>query len=190
MQPTLIREVLDSEGNVVPKWRTPNGDIVDAPTPGSIQISPFNPNLKWDITKDPVIQEYGETTVRGCEPIAGKKKTVQPWVLEKIREGMRLAVTEGTLAARFKGSTIAAAGKTGTAEYCDKYAQEQNRCQPGNWPTHAWSVAFAPYENPEIAVVAFVYNGGEGSSVAGPIVRRVLETYFELKAVDNAAQAP
>jgi penicillin-binding protein 2 len=190
MQPTLIREVLDSEGNVVPRWRTPEGDIVDQPTPGSIQISPFTPNMKWDITKDPVIQEYGETTVRGCEPITGQKKTVQPWVLQKLREGMRLAVTEGTLAQRFEGSTIAAAGKTGTAEYCDKYAQAQNRCQPGNWPSHAWTLGFAPYENPEIAVVAFVYNGTEGSSVAGPIVRRVLETYLELKDVDNAARAP
>ncbi len=51
-------------------------------------------------------------------------------------------------------------------------------------------VAFAPYENPEIAVVAFVYNGSEGSSVAGPIVRRVLDAYFGLKTVDNAAQTP
>jgi penicillin-binding protein 2 len=190
MQPTLIREVRDSEGNVVPKWRTPEGDIVDQPTPGSIQISPFTPNLKWDLTKDPMIQEFGETTVRGCEPIAGQKKTVQPWVFQKMHEGMRLAVTEGTLAKVFEGSTIAAAGKTGTAEYCDKYAQAQNRCQYGNWPTHAWTLAYAPYENPEIAVVAFVYNGTEGSTVAGPIARRVLEAYFELKDVDNAAQTP
>ena len=190
MQPTLIRDVMDSEGTVLTKWRTPEGDIVDAPTPGSIQVSPFNPSLKWDITKDPVIQEYGETTVRGCEPIAGQKKTVQPWVLQKLREGMRLAVTEGTLKDRFEGATIAAAGKTGTAEYCDKYAQAQNRCTYGNWPTHAWTLAFAPYENPEIAVVAFVYNGTEGSTVAGPIVRRVLDAYFGLKTVDNAAQTP
>ncbi len=190
MQPTLIHEVLDSEGNVAPKWRTAEGDLVDQPTSDSYQVSPFSPHLKWDLTKDPVIQEYGETTVRGCEPIAGQKKTVQPWVLQKVREGMRLAVTEGTLVKHFQNEAVAVAGKTGTAEYCDKYAQAQNRCQYGNWPTHAWTVAFAPYENPEIAVVAFVYNGTEGSTVAGPIVRRTLDAYFELKAVDNAAAAP
>jgi penicillin-binding protein 2 len=124
-------------------------------------------------------------------------KTVQPWVLDQVREGMRLAVTIGTLKDRFEdgfltaaGRTITAAGKTGTAEYCDKYAATQNLCIPGNWPTHAWTVAYAPFENPEVAVVAFVYNGGEGSSVAGPIVRRVLEAYFELKAIDLAKQAP
>jgi penicillin-binding protein 2 len=39
-------------------------------------------------------------------------------------------------------------------------------------------------------VLAFVYNGGEGASVAGPIVRQFLEAYFEIKAGDTAAQNP
>ena len=102
---------------------------------------------------------------------------------------MRLAVTQGTLsieAVGFQKVDIAAAGKTGTAEYCDEFAAAKNLCKPGDWPTHAWTVAYAPYENPEIAVVAFVYNGGEGASVAGPIVRRVIEAYFELKSIDVA----
>jgi len=169
MQPTLVREVLDSEGNVV---------------------QPFQPKMRWDITKDPIIQEFGETTQRGCEPIQGRMKTVQPWVISTIQEGMRRAVTDGTLKKEFVNATIAAAGKTGTAEYCDKYALARNRCVPGEWPSHAWTVAYAPYDNPEIAVVAFVYNGGEGASVAGPIVRQILNSYFELKAIDVAQQAP
>jgi penicillin-binding protein 2 len=197
MQPTLIRDVLDSEGNVIPMWRTPEGDMETEPVEGSQQISPFEPHVRWDMTTDPIIQEFGETTIRGCEPIPGATKTVQPWVFKTIQEGMRLAVTIGTLKDRFQdgfmyagGKAISAAGKTGTAEYCDKYAQAQNRCIPGNWPSHAWTVGYAPYENPEIAVVAFVYNGGEGSSVAGPIVRSVMEAYFELKAIENAPQSP
>lgn len=179
MQPTLIHDVLDGEGNIV-DMKDDNGN----------QISPFQPRMKWDLTKDAMIQEYAETTIRGCEPLSGKKKTVQPWVFQKVKEGMRLAVTEGTLKAHFEGSTLSAAGKTGTAEYCDQYAQAQNRCLYGRWPSHAWTLAFAPYENPEIAVVAFVYNGTEGSTVAGPIVRRMLEAYFELKTIDQTNQAP
>ncbi|MBN1145722.1 MAG: penicillin-binding protein 2 [Anaerolineales bacterium] len=197
MQPTLLREVLDSEGNVLPMWRTSDGDFIEESFPESVQISPFQPTLKWDLTVDALIQEYGETTIRGCEPIPGALKTVEPWVFKTMQQGMRMAVTIGTLKDRFEdgfmyaaGAAITAAGKTGTAEYCDKYAQAQNRCIPGNWPTHAWTVTYAPFENPEIAVVAFVYNGGEGSSVAGPIVRRVMEAYFELKAIDSAAQSP
>jgi penicillin-binding protein 2 len=189
MQPTLLRNVLDAEGNIIPMWRDADGNFSEVQTPGSVQISPFSPHLKWDLTIDPMIQEFGETTIRGCEPIPGQKKTVAPWVFSTMQQGMRLAVTIGTLKNIYQGLTISAAGKTGTAEYCDKYANAKNLCIPGNWPTHAWTVSFAPFENPEIAVVAFVYNGGEGATVAGPIVRRVLEAYFELKSIDQANQA-
>jgi penicillin-binding protein 2 len=103
---------------------------------------------------------------------------------------MRRVVTAGTLKKEFANFTIAAAGKTGTAEYCDKYANAKNLCIPGNWPSHAWTVAYAPYDNPEIAVVAFVYNGGEGASVAAPIVHQVLQAYFELKQIDNQLAGP
>lgn len=172
MRPTLVRDWLDGEGNI---------------------ITPFQPEMRWDLTVDPKIEEFSDTTLRGCEVIDGKLKTVQPWVFEKVQEGMRLAVTEGTLssdAIGFQKLGIPAAGKTGTAEYCDKYAQQKNLCQYGDWPSHAWTVSYAPFDNPEIAVVAFIYNGNEGSTVAGPIVRRVLQAYFELKAIDNALQAP
>jgi penicillin-binding protein 2 len=164
MAPTILYEILDSEGNI---------------------IQPFTPRLRWDLTVDPVIQVYEDNTIRGCQP-TGEMKTVQPWVFDQVRTGMRLAVTEGTLKNVFANVNISVAGKTGTAEYCDKFAQAKNLCEPGNWPSHAWTVAFAPYEDPEIAVVAFVYNGQEGATVAGPIVRRVLEAYFELKAADSA----
>lgn len=171
MRPTILGEILDGEGNV---------------------IKPFTPDELWDITRDPLIDVFADpTSPGGCEnKITGEKKTVDPYVIEKVQEGMRLAVLEGTLEREFSNVTIAAAGKTGTAEYCDKYANEKNLCKPGDWPTHAWTVAYAPYDDPEIAIVAFVYNGGEGASVAGPIVRQLLEAYFELKAADTATRNP
>ncbi len=171
MRPTILSEITDGEGNV---------------------IKSFLPDQLWDITQDPMIDVFADpNSPGGCEnKITGEKKTVAPWVIEKVQEGMHLAVLEGTLAKEFKNVTISAAGKTGTAEYCDKYANEKNLCTYGNWPTHAWTVAYAPYEDPEIAVVAFVYNGGEGASVAAPIVRQVLEAYFELKAADTVQGNP
>jgi penicillin-binding protein 2 len=170
MQPTVVREVLDGEGNVV---------------------RPFEARAMWDITTDPVIEEMAQTQSVGssCRP-TGNYKTVDPYVIDMVQEGMRGAVTRGTLADEFTNVTIAAAGKTGTAEYCDAVAQSKNLCQPGNWPTHAWTVAYAPYEDPEIAVVAFVYNGGEGARIAGPVVRQVIEYYFQLRAIDTAAGNP
>jgi penicillin-binding protein 2 len=171
MRPTILREILDSDGNV---------------------IKSFLPDSIWDITSDPVLDVFDEpSSPGGCESkLTGEKKSVEPWVIEKVQEGMRQAVLDGTLTDRFENVNISVAGKTGTAEYCDKFANEKNLCIPGNWPTHAWTTAYAPYEDPEIAVVAFVYNGGEGASVAGPIVRQMLEAYFEIKAGDTAAQNP
>lgn len=164
MQPTLVREIQDGEGNVV---------------------QPFSPKIKWDITKDPMIAVFDENGI-----VTEEKKVVEGWVVDLTQQGMRMVITEGTAENYFKnfiinGKEIQVAGKTGTAEYCDNVAQEKNLCTPGNWPTHAWFVAYAPYEDPEIAVVAFVYNGGEGASVAGPIARKILEAYFELKAIDT-----
>lgn len=171
MRPTILKEILDSEGNL---------------------IKSFLPDQVRDITTEPVIDVFDDpTSPGGCESkLTGEKKTVEPWVIEKVQEGMRTAVLNGTLTREFENSNISAAGKTGTAEYCDKYANDKNLCIPGNWPTHAWTTAYAPFEDPEIAVVAFVYNGGEGASVAGPIVRQLLEAYFEIKAGDTAAQNP
>ena len=103
---------------------------------------------------------------------------------------MREAVLSGTLLDEFEGVEIAVAGKTGTAEYCDTVALDKGLCIYGNWPTHAWTVAYAPYENPEIAVVSFMYNGGEGASVAGPVVRKIIQAYFELKAIDTTLGNP
>ena len=76
---------------------------------------------------------------------------------------------------------ITTAGKTGTAEYCDQIAQAHNLCIPGSWPSHGWFTGFAPADKPQIAVVALVYHGGEGSIVAMPIVREVTTCFFFLQ---------
>ncbi len=192
MQPTIVREVTDGDGNVVPFWFNPaEFSVTDFETPGSYQISPFTPNLKWDVTVTPLIQGYS------CDgaycSLTDEFKTISPEAIQAVREGMRLAVTDagfGTLNEIFGNFPIAVAGKTGTAEYCDDVARAADRCQFGAWPTHSWTVAYAPYEDPEIIVVAFAYNGGEGASVAGPMVERVIRAYFEIKAVDVANSNP
>jgi penicillin-binding protein 2 len=120
-------------------------------------------------------------------------KTIKPEAIEAVRQGTRMAVTDplyGTLYDVFNGFPIAVAGKTGTAEYCDDVARAANQCDFGKWPTHSWTLAYAPYEDPEIIVAAFAYHGGEGASVAAPIVARVIEAYFEFKAIDIALQNP
>jgi penicillin-binding protein 2 len=144
--------------------------------------------VKWDITVDRRIRIF-DCEAGYCDP-TGKTKIVQPSTVDAVRTGTRLAVTEdplGTLHGVFMEDyplPIAVAGKTGTAEYCDDVARELQQCQFGSWPTHAWTLAYAPYEDPEIIILAFGYHGGEGGSVAAPIVARVMQAYFELKAID------
>jgi penicillin-binding protein 2 len=127
-----------------------------------------------------VLDENGDPT--------GETKVIAPWIVQLAKEGMGLAVSEGTARNAFRDwdLQIQTGGKTGTAEYCDNYARLQNICDFGKWPAHAWYVGFAPYDDPEIAVVAFVYHGSEGAVVAAPIVRQVMETYFGLKSNDEA----
>jgi penicillin-binding protein 2 len=159
MQPTIVREILDAEGNV---------------------IQPFQPQLKWDITKDPIIREYDENSY-----LTGNLKTVEPWTIEMAQQGMRMVnIDGGTADMIFQDLEVPSAGKTGTAEYCDDIANEKGLCNRGSWPAHAWYAGYAPYDDPEIVVLAFVYNGNEGATVSGPIVRDVIETYFELKDID------
>ncbi|MCD4685670.1 MAG: hypothetical protein K8S97_07025, partial [Anaerolineae bacterium] len=115
---------------------------------------------------------------------------VSPVNLDWVQRGMREAVVTGTASARAMEQLeidaaplvyVNEAGKTGTAEYCDDIAGPLGLCVPGQWPAHAWYVGYAPYEAPEIIVLAFVYNGQEGSKVATPIVREVMDAYFDLK---------
>ncbi|HEX9890804.1 MAG TPA: penicillin-binding protein 2, partial [Actinomycetota bacterium] len=92
-------------------------------------------------------------------------------VLARIRGALQGVVTNGTGAQAFLGfptSSIPVAGKTGTSEVFDK--------QP-----HSWFVAMAPADDPQIVVAAIVEEGGHGSEVAAPIVRRILEHVFDLE---------
>ncbi|HET7144566.1 MAG TPA: penicillin-binding transpeptidase domain-containing protein [Anaerolineales bacterium] len=192
MQPTIIREVTDGDGNVLEAWFNPQDFTLSyEQIAGSYQISPFTPNLKWDVTVTPKIPT-SSCQDGYCELSEDELKIIDPETIEAVRTGTRLAVTEtrGTLQEMFNDFPIAVAGKTGTAEYCDDVASKAQRCQFGAWPTHSWTLAYAPYEDPEVIVIAFAYNGGEGASVAGPIVERVIKAYFELKSIDIAQGRP
>ncbi|MCY3834988.1 MAG: penicillin-binding transpeptidase domain-containing protein [Anaerolineaceae bacterium] len=102
--------------------------------------------------------------------------------IDLIQRGMRDAVTvEGGTALAADLTYVEVAGKTGTAEYCDNVAQARGFCRFGAWAAHAWFAAYAPYEDPEILVLAFIYNGEEGSRVALPVVMDTIEAYFRFK---------
>ena len=91
---------------------------------------------------------------------------IQQKNLDAVLKGMESVTqdSEGTAYVRFKDFGISVGGKTGSAE------------APGN-KVNAWFVGFAPFENPEIAIVVMVENGGHGNYTA-EVVRDIMEEYF------------
>ena len=66
------------------------------------------------------------------------------------------------------------AGKTGTAEF--------GRPHPdGEFDSHGWFLGFAPYDDPQVAIVVYL-NHGVGATHAAPVAREILEAYFALEA--------
>ena len=112
-------------------------------------------------------------TVQEFPPEVIRQIPVDPENLALVREGMLATVEWGTAKGAYLPE-VAVAGKTGTAEFPGP------RDAKGNLPTHAWFTAFAPYEDPEIAVVVFLYGGGEGSKTAVPVAAEILRYYFGL----------
>lgn len=86
-----------------------------------------------------------------------------------IKEGMRaVTLPGGTAYSVFADFPISVAGKTGTAEW------------DVTKDPHGWFVAFAPYEDPEIAVAVFIEQAGSGGTTGGPVARAIFEEYFHL----------
>ena len=102
-------------------------------------------------------------TVRGRLP-------ADPGNIAIVREAMRVAASPGGTASEGRPANLAIGGKTGTAEFGPRYAD-------GSYDTHAWYMGFAPYENPEIAVVVQL-EYGVGATHAAPVARRIFEEYF------------
>jgi len=102
----------------------------------------------------------------GIEEVNKQDLNIKEENLKVVLEGMQSVTEEGgTAYSVFRDFSITIGGKTGSAEAGNK--------------TNAWFVGFAPFENPEIAIVVFVENGSHGYYSA-EVAREILEAYFGL----------
>ena len=117
-----------------------------------------------EIPKEQVEEVVNERL--GLEKTELKDMNIKQENLQAVLEGMKSVTTEsgGTANSFFRGFDIEVGGKTGSAEV-------------GNGKVNAWFAGFAPYEDPEIAVVVMVENGKHGSYTAEP-VRDIIAEYF------------
>ncbi len=115
-------------------------------------------------------------------PLLGKLEDVPEAYWKTVHESMELVISgaRGTARLLQKGLKYRLAGKTGTAQvvgiaegerYDSEALHKSNR-------DHALFVAFAPAEDPKIAVAVVVENGEHGGSVAGPAARAVIDAYL------------
>jgi penicillin-binding protein 2 len=125
------------------------------------------------------IVDTAGNTVEEFKPELIRQLPVDPATIDIVRDGLWGAVNypNGT-AKTLSVPGVEVAAKTGTAEFYDpEIPLKPNK----RLPTHAWFTAFAPFDNPEIAIVVFIYNGGEGSVAALPVAQEILRGYFALK---------
>jgi penicillin-binding protein 2 len=128
-----------------------------------------------------VIREYGPEEIR---TIPLKESTLQ-----NLRTALADVVNsgEGTGGAA-KSQIVRIAGKTGTAQVVE---MKGNIVKSENLAylirDHAWFVAYAPAEKPEIAVVVLVEHGGHGATAAAPLAKKVIEKYL---SVHKEAEPP
>ncbi len=106
--------------------------------------------------------EATERTVRRRVPVDAEN-------LGTLRAAMRQSITSG-VAKNAAVAGVEVAGKTGTAEFGPKLSN-------GKYATHGWFVGFAPYDDPQVAIVVFVQRGSGGND-ASPAAAKILDYYF------------
>lgn len=119
---------------------------------------------------------YRPHLIKSVENIDGSiKNETQSEILDKVNlkeenrkaivEGMRMVVTQGTADSAFAGCTTSVAAKTGSAQTSGVY-------------TNGVCVAYAPYENPTVAIACIIEKAGSGSRAA-KAVRKVIDSHFD-----------
>lgn len=140
------------------------GNLLVTPLQVSVAISAFANN--GVICRPTVLK------TNGCEKLTDK--LISNKTLNIVKKGMvEVCKERGTAYPFFDfqvgGQKMEVACKTGTAEFGDE-----------NDKTHAWFVAFAPADKPQILVTVLVEEGGEGSDVAAPIAKKIFEEWFKM----------
>lgn len=132
-------------------------------------------HYKTTLLKSVKSYDYSQT-IKTDEPTLLNTVEISDKTLDLVKRGMNKVVSEdGTAARTFAGFEIKIGGKSGTAQL--------GRADKVN---NGLFVAFAPYDNPEIAVCV-VGEGGSSGSAVSPAVRKIIEAYFaEGSTVDRA----
>lgn len=136
--------------------------------------------LKRIETAEGTVVLNGDLQTRGKLPVSRR-------TLDIVRKGLWEVVNApGGTARNTQIPGVEVSGKTGTAQVVGRKPDDaaDKKKEPAVKP-HAWFVAYAPSRNPQIAAVVIVEHGEGGASMAAPIAREVLKTFFNNKKSDT-----
>jgi len=127
------------------------------------------------------VETANGTVVEDHPPHVTGKIPFTARAMELVRKGLYNAVNSirGT-AKKIRLKNVDISGKTGTAQVFSRKSNEDNRKTPEqhHLKPHAWFVAYAPSDNPKIALAVIVEHGEHGSSAAAPIAGELIKTYL------------
>jgi penicillin-binding protein 2 len=203
-QPTGIKLPYEQPGLVpTPPWKQKvllqawtTGDLYNAAIgQGNLEVTPLqlvagaaavanNGSLyRPQIVK--AITDASGQVVQEMQPELVRQVPVDPTNFAVVREGMRRSVTEWVnKAARDDCSGLQIAGKTGTAEFGPAIELPPWNGKPRApiRQSHSWFVGFAPYDNPQIEVLALVEGSGDfndgSATITVPAVTQIMQAYF------------
>jgi len=118
-------------------------------------------------------------------PVKSRTFTMKPEVLDLVRKALVGVTTEPGGTAHGAATKLwTVAGKTGTAQVIAQKVPGQKLSEETQ--DHAWFIAYAPAEQPRIAVAVVVEHGGHGGAAAAPVARKVIEEYLRNAGTQTA----
>ncbi|MBV9492074.1 MAG: penicillin-binding protein 2 [Verrucomicrobia bacterium] len=130
------------------------------------------------------VQEAGGTIARRPAKVRGdllRDNDLTKDQIEMVRKGMWRVVNDaGGTGAKARVAGITVAGKTGTAQFW----------RDGKKDNHTWFIAFAPYENPKIALAVLVQGAKAGGQVPAPVAAKIIEEVLALDKGYNPGVQP
>jgi penicillin-binding protein 2 len=125
------------------------------------------------------VRNVGTGESREVEPQPTHTLAVSPEHLAVIRNALVGVSREGTGATAFAKARYVSGGKTGTAQVYSLKGEKYSASRiDERLRDHAWYIAYAPDDKPQIALAVLVENGGFGAQAAAPIARQVLDYYL------------
>lgn len=128
----------------------------------------------------------------GFTPRERGKLKASPETLAYVRSALAGVVSDnGGTAHWLHASGLKIAGKTGTAQVSRLIKRTKNiETIAYKYRDHAWFAGFAPYDDPQIAVVVIVEHGGFGSSAAAPVAKELFKAYLTPEKMNEQTNAP